>query len=321
MTMEWAVLSRLQHLVPHLNQHLYAYSKGLGTKDNLAAIHNSIDGKDGVIVFLNLETAFELAWREVIISNLVCKGITGKLLAWSNDYLLDRKARVRFQGRYSNIKVFENGTPQGGILSPFLFNLLIGNVLSIQLPPKTHLSAYADDFQLVATGTTRFQNAQQALDHIASKCRTLGLKLNAVKTRAFQIRRHFPDQHLYHNDRIEWLTTHKCLGIIFNTRNDSSSQLCNLLERTNSRINVLRHLTSTKLGAGFHVLRFFYIHAIKSLIDYSSFSLLSLRPAQFSRLETIQNKYASHSWSTQMDATTKFASWNKTCSSSIQISR
>jgi len=288
-TMERAILARLKHKVPHPDKNIFAYCKGLGTKDNLAAIHSTLDGKDGLAVFLDLEKAFELARREVIVHILTSRGISGKILSWTNDYLLHRKARVRFQEHYSVFKVFENGTPQGGILSPFLFNLLIAELLAIQLPPATHLFAYADDLQLIATGASRFPHAQQALDLITRKCHTLGLKLNSNKTNALQIRRFIPNHHLYiETNKIEWVTSHKCLGIILNTQNDSS-QLKNL-DKTKARINVLRRLTTTRLGAGFHVLRSFYVNAIRSLIDYSSFSLLSLTPAQVNKLETIQNK-------------------------------
>ncbi|ROT82640.1 pol [Penaeus vannamei] len=46
-TMERAILARLQHKVPHPDKNIFAYCKGLGTKDNLAAIHSTLDGKDG----------------------------------------------------------------------------------------------------------------------------------------------------------------------------------------------------------------------------------------------------------------------------------
>ncbi|ROT62229.1 pol [Penaeus vannamei] len=48
-TMERAVLTRLRHLVPHPDRHIYACYKGLGTKDNLAAIHSTLDGNDAII--------------------------------------------------------------------------------------------------------------------------------------------------------------------------------------------------------------------------------------------------------------------------------
>lgn len=53
-TMEHAVLTRLRHLVAQPHNHTYAYCKELGTKDNLAAIHSTLDGNDGIILFPDL---------------------------------------------------------------------------------------------------------------------------------------------------------------------------------------------------------------------------------------------------------------------------
>lgn len=67
-TMERAVLRKLRSLILHPHQYAFAYCKGIGTQDNLAAIHNLIDGKDAFIVFIDLEKAFEPSNRETIIS-------------------------------------------------------------------------------------------------------------------------------------------------------------------------------------------------------------------------------------------------------------
>lgn len=44
-TMERAVLKRLRSLIPHPHRYTFAYCKGLGTRDSLAAIHSLTDGK------------------------------------------------------------------------------------------------------------------------------------------------------------------------------------------------------------------------------------------------------------------------------------
>lgn len=139
--MERAVLKRLRSLIPHPHRYTFAYCKGLGTRDNLAAIHSLTDGKDAVAVFLDPEKAFELVNRDAIISTLAKRGIVGKLLARCNDYLTQRKACVRFQGHISNPLQFENDTPQGGIVSPFLFNILIAELLSSETPLDVHILA------------------------------------------------------------------------------------------------------------------------------------------------------------------------------------
>lgn len=76
------------------------------------------------------------------------------------------KARVRFQGHISTFLQFENGTHQGGILGPLLFNILIAEILSTPLPLIVHILAYADGIQVISTGSYRLPNTQQALLYI-----------------------------------------------------------------------------------------------------------------------------------------------------------
>jgi len=288
--MERAVLNRLQHIIPKFPPHIYAYQKGAGTGDIITLL-SLLDGKDSIVVFLDLKKAFELANKDAILSSLAEKGLKGKLLCWLQDYLTDRSAKIRFQGHLSNSYNFENGTPQGGLLSPFLFNILVSNLMTIQFPANVHLLAYADDIQLVATGPNRHINAQSALDTIEAKSKELGLKVNPDKSKALQVNRIVAYHQLYiGNIPLEWVPSYKCLGIFFNSELSATTHLRFLLRSTQSRLNVLRRLTSSKLGAGFKVLRLFYTHAIRSLVDYSAPALLTLKPDQLASLETIQNR-------------------------------
>jgi len=100
------------------------------------------------------------------------------------------------------------------------------------------------------------------------KTQSLGLKLNPEKTRALQCRLYLHNLSLY-------IQTSKIDSV---TQNDSSPQLRHL-EKAKTRENILRRLSSSKIGAGFHATQVFYIHAIWSLVDCSSFSILSISPA------------------------------------------
>lgn len=154
-----------------------------------------------------------------------------------------------------------------------------------------HILAYADNIQVISAGRYRLTNAQQTLDTVFSKCKDFGLKINTNKTKALQLKRWIPNQYLYiDTQQIAWESSYKCLGVFFNNQCDSSTQLRHVLQKTKSHINVVRRLSATDMGAGFHVLRTFYIQGIRSIIDYSATSLLNLTPDQVSKLETIQNK-------------------------------
>ena len=134
--MERMVLNRLKQVVGRLHPNVFGFKSKVGTTESIAALVSKITkGRSATVVFIDLEKAFELANREVILEKLVKKGVRGQLLAWVSDYLSDRRARVKFQGSYSDYDEYENGTPQGGVLSPFLFNLIMDDIVSRDYPP------------------------------------------------------------------------------------------------------------------------------------------------------------------------------------------
>ena len=103
------------------------------------------------------------------------------MLAWNKNYLMQRQARVKFQGTFSTYKDLENGTPQGGILSPYLFNLLMENLLNLQFPKNVDILIFADDVCVVVRGAYKVRTMQRALNLIIEKSAELGLKININK--------------------------------------------------------------------------------------------------------------------------------------------
>ena len=108
----------------------------------------------------------------------------GKLLSWISDYLDNRTARVKFQGTLSESQPFENGTPQGSVLSPTLFNLLMEDIVSQEnFSGPTTVISYADDIVLVCTIPTQ-TFLDRDLQIIEDRCTHLGLKISATKSKA-----------------------------------------------------------------------------------------------------------------------------------------
>ncbi|KAG0728303.1 putative RNA-directed DNA polymerase from transposon X-element [Chionoecetes opilio] len=211
-TMERIVLNRLTWAVGPLHQDLFAYRRGMGTTECLSTLLCAASSGGTTVAFFDLEKAFELANCRVILSLLVRKGVCGRLLIWLKDFLSGRAARVAFQGETSQLHQHENGTPQGSILSPFLFNILMEELISLPLPPGTKLLCYADDLAL--TGPAHAQRAQNLLTDITTKCRELGLKLNVAKSKAMAFGCDAPRAPLYILDTpLSWVTSHQYLGI------------------------------------------------------------------------------------------------------------
>ena len=151
-TAEKLIRRRFEHRVGPLHNQLFAFSKGIGTADNIAGLLSIVDDHPSVVVFLDLEKAFELVNPLTILEVLVLKGVQGKLIRWIRNYITDREIYVTFQGKESERYPLENGTPQGGILSPLLFNVVMEQLVLFNFERGVKFLCYADDLQLVVQG-------------------------------------------------------------------------------------------------------------------------------------------------------------------------
>lgn len=289
---EKIIRRRLEHRIGQLHPQLFAYRRGVGTAENLAGILGTLDDHPSIIVFLDLEKAFELVSPVTILETLVKKGVEGRLLGWVKSYISNRRISVTFQGYKSTAYDLQNGTPQGGILSPLLFNIVMEQIVTMGFERDVKVLCYADDLQLIVQGYSRLQKTQRALRQIEHKCEDLGLKINPRKTKAMIIKdRRLPEVHLsMQGTDIEWVETHQCLGVFFDRRLSFQPHVEYLRERMAMRITAMRRITCTSAGADYNVLRTYYIQAVRSLLDYSSIALAGLQPGLVQKLQVQQNK-------------------------------
>ncbi|XP_076044815.1 uncharacterized protein LOC143027414 [Oratosquilla oratoria] len=276
-TAERMVLARLQWRVGPLRPHVFGYTRGRSTVDSILTLLNQVNHRPAIVVFLDLEKTFELASPHAILAALVRKGVMGRMLAWLRDYLQHRRAKVKFQGLKSSFQRLENGTPQGGILSPLLFNLLMEQLVALPFYNGTILLSYADDLALVVTGRgNKLRKVQQALDIISGKCEELGLKISAEKSRVMMVRAADPAGQLcVQGIRLAWANSYQYLGVWVDKWLSFIAHAAHLRERTQARLNVMRAM--------------YFVLAVRSLVDYIAPVLISLSRSQQERLEMLQN--------------------------------
>ena len=289
-TAEKMVLNRLKFKIGPLHKHLYAYQDGIGTTECITDVLSCINGRAATVAFLDFEKAFELAKPSVILQSLARRGIKGHLLAWNKNYLLNREARVKFQGTLSSYKILHNGTPQGGILSPFLFNILMENIASLQLPTGVDIFIFADDVCIISRGPRRIMNLQKALGIIHKKTIELGLKINTNKSKVMAIKSKKPNMQLSINfTALEWVESYMYLGVHIDSNLRFDTEIKYLREKAKTRLASMRYMTSLKEGANFQVQKAYYLACTRSLIDYATPTLLDLSDNQKEKLEVIQN--------------------------------
>ena len=157
----------------------------------------------------------------------------------------------------SRFQELENRTPQGGILSPFIFNLLVEQLVALPFPEDTSLLSYADDLTLVVTGRgNKYRRTQQALDAISGKCEELGLKISAEKSRAMMVKAANPAWQLHvQGVELTWTKSYQYLDVWVDKRLSIAAHAYYLRERSQARLNVMLVMTRLTEGATYSVLR------------------------------------------------------------------
>ena len=97
-----------------------------------------------VVVFFDIEKAYDMMWKEGLLIKLYKMGVGGRVFNWIKIFLFDRKIQVRIGSELSNKYMVGNGTPQGSVISPLLFIIMINDVFS-KVPEDIGSSLFADD--------------------------------------------------------------------------------------------------------------------------------------------------------------------------------
>ena len=99
-----------------------------------------------VLVLLDYSKAFDCANHQIILAKLKSYGFNEIALKWINSYLSNRSQQVVTEKGKSKWTELSNGVPQGSILGPLLFTVLLSDIANNVHNCKYHL--YADDTQI-----------------------------------------------------------------------------------------------------------------------------------------------------------------------------
>ena len=246
------------------------------------------------VIFVDFEKAFELVRSEVVLEAAVEMGIKGNLLAWIKDYLSDRKGHVNFQGETSDTLGFENGTPQGSVISPLLFNLVMNKLVRKEDYPKSvTLVSYADDVKIINhLPKKKPKDFLKALRIFERKCRELGLKISIEKTKAMcygvQSRDALPTYYL-NGEPVEWVKKYKYLGVMYDKRLNFKEHVSYLKKKLRPKINLLKSLAGASWGTSTKTLRRYYLSNIRSILEYGGCAMLTACESTCADIEAIQN--------------------------------
>src|SRR6266436_4558228 len=178
-----ALLNRLEPIFePVFDEANFGYRRGRSTKDAMRKVWKEIQGGREWIVDADLKDFFGSVEHEKLLTLVAQRIADGRV-----QRLIEAMLKA---GSYGKGRLFptERGTPQGGVVSPLLSNILL-TPFDREMGHKGYqLTRYADDW--VAT----CESAAEARAAVAAALRILnelGVQLHPQKTRIVHVRRGF----------------------------------------------------------------------------------------------------------------------------------
>ena len=112
------------------------------------------------MIYLDFSKVFDKVNHGIVLHKLRDIGITGNLGVWFHQFLSDRTQFVRLPGGVSKDSPVLSGVPQGTVLGPLLFIIMIYDIKKYILSSK--IISFADDTR-VYTNITQIENSDSLL--------------------------------------------------------------------------------------------------------------------------------------------------------------
>src|ERR1700688_874724 len=178
-----ALLNRMQPIFePVFDEANYGYRQGRSTKDALRKVWKEIDSGSEWIVDGDLKDFFGSVDHEKLLTLVAQRVADSRVLRLI-------KAMLK-AGSYGNGRLFptERGTPQGGVVSPLLSNILLTPFDQEMRRKGYQLTRYADDWVATCKSAAEARAAVEAAGRILKQ---LGVELHPQKTRIVHVHEGF----------------------------------------------------------------------------------------------------------------------------------
>ena len=221
----------------------YGFRRNFSTVDALEKFISSIisgfdEHKSTLTILCDLSKAFDCVSHTILINKLQYYGITGKELDLFISYLSGRTQSVCFMGQFSEFSNIDCGVPQGSVLGPLLFLIMVNdlsfnvNCESIQFADDTSL--YMSSCNIMDLNNFMANSLEQATMWFEAN----GFTMNISKTQQLL----FTLKNIRPND----MSSHeKLLGIYLDTNLTWTEHINFICIRLSRVIYLLRHLRKT----------------------------------------------------------------------------
>ena len=280
------------------NKNQHGFRKGRSCLTQLLSHHDNIinlleQGYNVDVVYLDFAKAFDKVDHNILLHKLKNLGIDGKTLKWIQNFLEDRVQQVVVNGTLSTPHQVISGVPQGSVLGPLLFLVLIGDIDDNIL--HMLIASFANDTRVTKGIKTETDAAelQNDLFRIYDWSQKNNMEFNSVK---FELIRYGKDNKLKettnyitpHWELIETTATVKDLGITMANNCSFQQHISNITEAAKRMSAWVFRTFTTRERLPLMTL---YKSLVRPLVEYSSALWCPISKADIKRLEEVQKSF------------------------------
>ena len=291
------------HIVQHMNVNnlfninQHGFRKGRSCLSQLLEQFDLIlnildDDANADVVYLDFSKAFDKVDHNIVLEKIKQLGITGNILDWLKSFLTERYQTVIVNGVKSDPQKVLSGVPQGSVLGPLIFLILIGDIDKEIL--YCFVKSFADDTCATKAVKTLEDTEllQKELDKIYKWTIENNMELNDVK---FELLRYGSNKNIKEQTHytspsgkvIENKDVVKDLGIFMSNDCLFAYQINSAIEKAKSISWILRTFSSRSS----HVMLTLYKALVIPILEYCSVLWSPNTVGLIQRIEEIQKSF------------------------------
>ena len=280
-TLEKLIAGQLEEhfLTKPLSNSQYGFRSGRSCDHALSKIINKLEKSKeqrqaALMLALDIEGAFDRVRVSAITNAMRKRNISETLVKWVENFLRQRKTKTEMNGEIAEIEILI-GVAQGGVLSSFLWNIVIDELLQEFEQGPVSVTAYADDASFVCSGFTDvvYDLMQRAIKTAEAWSERTGLKFSASKTQLMLVtnKRKFPRKKLsIYGNEIEEYNCIKVLGLDIDKDLNFSAHIGSRISKAKRILMATKSVMSKIWGPRPELVRWILEGVVNPIITYAA---------------------------------------------------
>ena len=310
--LERIIMNRLVHycnknnVIP-INQS--GFQKGKSAVDHLVKLTTQIKNqfarrKNVLATFFDIKKAYDQVWHTKLLSKLKSIGLSGHFYQYIKNFLSHRHIQVRVGNSYSTFRSLDMGLPQGSVIAPILFNILLHD-LPNNLSKNVTLVQYADDICMWMNVSLKKKTPkrslnytkrlyQRELDILNNYINESGLTLSTEKTHMVLFNNGSnPDDmpsFKINNVVIEYKQVVKFVGLLITSKLTWNNHIEQILTKARKSLNLMKIISKQPWGQDNRTLIHLSTSLVRSKLSYAQEAFFSAPKYLLRKLQSVDCK-------------------------------